>query len=50
MKKLGIEERPDLIWNTDESGLPSEPNKYKVVSLRGQKTLQIVTGADRDTP
>ena len=48
VKKLGIEDRPDLIWNSDESGLPSEPKKCKVISLKGQKTLQIVTGSDRD--
>ena len=23
--KLGLGDRPDLIWNADESGLPSEP-------------------------
>ena len=48
VKKLGIEDRPDLIWNSDESGLPSEPKKCKVISLKGQKTLQIVTGSDRE--
>ena len=46
--ELGIVDRPDLVWNLDESGLPSEPGKYKVISLKGQKTCQIVTGADRD--
>ena len=45
---LGIRERLDLIWNADESGLPHEPKKCKVVSGKGQKTLQIVTGSDRD--
>ena len=33
VKKLGIEDRPDLIWNSDESGLPHEPKKCRVVSL-----------------
>ena len=32
----------------DESGLPSEPGKCKVISLKGQKTCQIVTGAGLD--
>ena len=45
VKKLGTE---DPIWNSDESGLPSEPKKCKASSLKGQKTLQIVTGSDRD--
>ena len=43
-----LENRPDLIWNVDESRLPSEPKKCRVVSQKGQKTLQIVTGSDRD--
>ena len=45
---MGILDRPDLIWNSDESGLPHDPKKCKVVSLKGQKTMQIVTGSDRD--
>ena len=48
VKKLGTEDRPDPIWNSDESGLPSEPKKCKTSSLKGQKTLQIVTGSDRN--
>ena len=48
VKNFGIEDRPDLIWNSDKSGLPSEPKKCKVISLKGQKTSQIVTGSDRD--
>ena len=47
-KKISIpqlENQPDLIWNVDEAGLPSEPKKCRVVS---QKTLQIVTGSDKD--
>ena len=36
VKKLGIEDRPDLICNSDESGLPSEPKKCKVNSLKGK--------------
>ena len=46
--KLGLGDRPDLIWNADESGLPSEPKRCKVISLKGQPTLQIVTGSDRE--
>ena len=48
IEELGIKDRPDLIWNSDESGLPHEPKKCKVVSAKGQKTVQIVTGSDRD--
>ena len=41
MKDLAIENRPDLFWNCDESALPCEPKKYKVISEKGQKTLQV---------
>ena len=45
--KLELQDRPDLIWNAAESGLPSEPKKCQVVSERGgQQTLQIVTRTD----
>ena len=37
VKKLGIENRPDLIWNADESGMPHEPKKCCIVSVKGQK-------------
>ena len=48
IENLGLKECPDLIWNVDESGVPHEPKKCKVVSLKGQPTLQIITGSDRD--
>ena len=41
IKDLGIEGRPDLIWNVDESGLPHDPQKCRVISAKGQKTLQV---------
>ena len=30
ISNLQLENRPDLIWNVDESGLPSEPRKCHV--------------------
>ena len=33
---LSLQERPNFIWNIDESGLPSEPNKCKVISEKGE--------------
>ena len=48
IRKLGTVDRPDLTWNSNESGLPHDPKKCKFVSLKGQKTMQIVTGSDRD--
>lgn len=41
MKKLKIEDKPHLVWNCDESGLPHEPSKLKVISRKGQKTLLV---------
>lgn len=38
---LQLKDRPDLIWNCDESGLPHEPSKLKIISKRGQKTLLV---------
>ena len=40
-EKLNLEHRPDLIWNCDESGLPHELSKLKIISRRGQKTLLV---------
>ena len=39
LKELGTENGPDLFSNCDESGLPHEPKKFKVISEKGQKTL-----------
>ena len=41
VKKLGIKDRQDLIWNSDESGLSSEPRKCKVISLTGRKLCKL---------
>ena len=43
-RNLGLDDRPDLIWNVDESGLPHEPKKCHVISAKGQKTLQVCKG------
>ena len=48
IENLDLKECPDLIWNVDKSGVPHEPKKCKVVSLKEQPTLQIITGPDRD--
>ena len=41
IKDLGIENRPELLWNCDESRLLHEPKKCKVVSEKGQNTVQV---------
>ena len=45
--KFCSKKRPDLIWNTDESGALHEPKKCKAESLTGQSTLQIIIGSHR---
>ena len=35
VQKLGVANRPDLLWNCDESGMPHKPKKWKVISKRG---------------
>ena len=41
IEKLKTRDRPDLIWNCDEPGLPHESNKCQVISEKGQKALQV---------
>ncbi|XP_076824996.1 uncharacterized protein LOC143470629 [Clavelina lepadiformis] len=43
-KSLG----PEQIWNCDESGFPSDPQKCKVVSIRGQTAYKLTCGAGCD--
>ena len=42
ISNLGLENKPEVIWNCDESGLPHEPKKLKIVSGKGQKTFQVI--------
>ena len=39
---LGLENKPEVISNCNESGLPHEPKKLKIMSAKGQKTLQVI--------
>jgi len=41
ISQLGLEDRPDLVWNCDETGLPHEPDKMKIISRVGQNTLLV---------
>ena len=38
VKNLRLEDRPDLLWNADELGVPHDHKKCKVFSLRGEPT------------
>lgn len=35
------------IWNCDESGFPSDPQKCKVVSMKGEVAYKVTCGAGR---
>ena len=41
VRDLGLPERPDLIWNCDESDLPHEPSKLTIISRKDKKTLLV---------
>ena len=42
ISNLQLENRPDLIWNVDEPGLPSEPKKNVVLCRRrGKKPYKL---------
>lgn len=45
--KLGIENRPDLIWNCDETGLSYVVKPSKIVTAIGRKYVYRRTYADR---
>ena len=48
MKRLDILDKPEAIWNCDESGFPSDPSKCKFVGPIGKKSIQVVCGANRE--
>ena len=41
IKKLNLKDKPHLIWNCDESGLPHESKKCRVVLGKGQNTILV---------
>ena len=38
------------IWNCDESGFPNDPQKCKVVGVRGKTAYKVTWGAGRENP
>ena len=40
--------QPEQIWNCDKSGFRSDPQKCKVVSIRGQTAYKVTCGGGRD--
>ena len=39
---------PKQIWNCDESGFPTDPQKCKVVSVKGEVAYKVIPGARRE--
>jgi len=40
--------KPENIWNCDESGFPSDPQRCKVVSVKGEVAYKVTCGAGRE--
>ena len=39
--ELDLQNCVELTWNCDKSGLPHEPQKCKIISAKGQKTMHV---------
>lgn len=48
MERLEIMERPECIWNLDETGFPQDPSKVKTLGTKGAKTVRITSGSNRE--
>ncbi|KAB0790628.1 hypothetical protein PPYR_14930, partial [Photinus pyralis] len=46
--KLGIADKPQLIWNLDETSFCSDPSKTKVVGKKGAKSTRTTAGPGRE--
>ena len=50
LKELDIENKPAQIYNVDETGLPLDPSKLKVIAEKGAKNVfRIIGGSGRET-
>ena len=41
IERLNFKDKPHLIWNCNESGLPHEPKNCQVVTEKGQNTILV---------
>ena len=48
IQEKNLFDKPQHIWNCDESGFPSDPKKVKVVSVRGKTAYRVTAGAGRE--
>uniref|UniRef100_A0A2A4JKM4 HTH CENPB-type domain-containing protein n=1 Tax=Heliothis virescens TaxID=7102 RepID=A0A2A4JKM4_HELVI len=48
LKTLGLEQRPALIWNLDETSVSLDPSKTKVVGLKGAPCSRTTHGTGKE--
>ncbi|MCL4152262.1 UNVERIFIED_CONTAM: hypothetical protein GTU68_060681 [Idotea baltica] len=48
IERLGIQDRPNCIYNCDETGFPTDPSKSKTIGSIGQKTVRLTHGSNRE--
>jgi len=48
VKRLGLENCPECIWNCDETGFPMDPTNFKTIGEKGQKAIRVTCGANRE--
>ena len=48
MNDLGIENRPECIYNTDETGFPIDPKRCTTIGSKGTKTVRLTHGSNRE--
>ena len=50
LTELDLKDKPHLIYNVDESGLPLDPSRLKIICKKGLKRLyRIIGGSGRDS-
>lgn len=48
IKRLGLDNRPDCIYNLDESGFNMDPSKSTVVTEKGKPAQRVIQGSGRE--
>ena len=48
VKRLGLENCPECIWNCDETGFSMDPSKFKTIGKKGKKAIRVTCGANRE--
>lgn len=48
IKRLGLENKPERIWNMDETSYSNDPKKTKVVSLRGYASTRTTSTSGKE--